>query len=816
MGAPPHAHPRARLAHAFRLLALPPLLPVRLPRLLPVLLCILAALLFVAPARAADAPLAAPAAAASGELYLEVKVNGRSTGSVMRFVQLPGTTGLRANADDLRTLGLEPGILSGLPQDDLDLDQLRGLTYTYDAAAQSIDLRVTDALRTPFVVETRPTRAPGAGSASPGAVVNYDVYSRFGAGAQTSLLTEARYFNENGVFSSTALMQLQGQRRSALRYDSSWSHADPATLTSIQVGDFISRSVPWSRSIRMGGVEYRKNFDLRPDVLTYPVPQIGGSAVVPSSVALYVNQMQQYAGTVPDGPFVLNQVAGLNGAGQATLVTRDALGREVAASIPLYIDTRLLAPGYDDYAVGAGMVRRSYGVRSFAYAPQPAFTGSLRRGLSERLTLEAHGEASPRLANAGAGALVRVGDIGVVNGAVAASRAGGAIGGGGVQASAGYQYLSPRFAIDAQSTRASSRYADLGSLEGTPVVRANDRVTVNASLPRGQNVSLSYVGLRLGSAPAARIAAVAYGVQLTPRSNLTVNAYRDLDNARASGLMATLSLTLPGRVGASGSVGSQSGGKTRTLALARAGEVAASPGWSIQQGGQNGSSYVQGQAQYVGSTAQYSGALQHGDGRTQGSLGMTGSVVAMNGRVLPARQTGTAFALVSTGLPNVQVLHENRPIGRTDRHGDLLVPDLVPYAVNRLGIDADELPLELQVNQTSLEVVPQRLAGVLAQLKVERYDSATAQVVDGAGQAVPTGATVTFGNGAAPTIAGYDGVVFVPQVQPDNVLTLDWPAQDGAARAGHCVVRFSYDLRTAAPGATLGPLVCQSTKEAAP
>ena len=809
MGAPPHAHPRARLAHAFT--------PVYL---LPALLCILAAWLPAPLARAADMPLAAPAAAASGELYLEVKLNGRSTGSVMRFVQLPGTTGLRAHADDLRTLGLLPGAAAG--QDDLDLDRLPGLAYTYDAAAQSIDLRVGDAMRTPFVVETRPTRAIGAGSASPGAVVNYDLYTRFGAGAQTSLLTEARYFNEHGVFSSTALAQLQGPRRSLLRYDTSWSHADPATLKSLQVGDFISRSVPWSRSIRMGGVEWRKNFDLRPDVLTYPVPQIGGSAVVPSSVALYVNQMQQYAGTVPDGPFVLNQVAGLNGAGQATLVTRDALGREVATSIPLYIDTRLLAPGYDDYAFGVGMVRRDYGLRSLSYAPQPAVTGSLRRGLSGRITLEAHGEASPRLANGGVGALIRLGDVGVVNGAVAASRAGGAIDGSGVQASVGYQYLSPRYSIDAQSTRASGKYADLGSLEGTLVTRANDRVTVNASLPRGQNLSLSYVGLRLGSAPTARIAALAYGVQLTPRSNLTVNAYSDLDHRNARGLMATLSLTLPGRVGASATVGSQSGGTSRTLALARAGEVAASPGWSLQQGAQNGSSYLQGQAQYVGSTAQYSGALQHNDGRTQGSLGMTGSVVAMNGRVLPARQTGTAFALVSTGLPDVRVLHENRPIGRTDRYGDLLVPDLVPYAVNRLGIDADELPLELQVNRTSLEVVPQRLAGVLAQLQVERYDSATAHIVDAAGKPVPTGATVSFGNGAASTIVGYDGVVFVPQVQPENLLTLDWPAQEGAPGAagttgpGHCVVRFTYDIRTAAPGATLGPLVCHFTKDAAP
>lgn len=770
-----------------------------------------------APADLADRPLPAPAAAGTGELYLEVKVNGRGTGLVMRFTQHPGSASLRAGFDDLRSLGIDPLLAGNVRQEEYDLDGMRGLTYVYDAAAQGIDLRIVDALRPPFVVQTRPLRALAPGSATPGAVFNYDLYTRIGPAAQAAALTEVRLFNDSGVFSSTALALVRGQSRSLLRFDTSWSYADPATLTSVQVGDFISRSLPWSRSIRMGGVEWRKNFDLRPDVLTYPVPQIGGSAVVPSSVALYVNQMQQYAGAVPDGPFVLNQVAGLNGAGQATLITRDAVGREVATSIALYIDTRMLAPGFDDMALGAGMVRRSYGVRSFAYAPQPALTGSMRRGLSDFFTLEGHAEASTRLLNGGAGLLARAGEIGVVNAALAGSVAGRA---GGFQATLGYQYLSPRWAIDLQSTRASAAYADLGSLEGTPVARANDRITLHGALSTRQNVTLSYVGLRLGAAPAARIAALAYGLQITPGIGLSVNAYRDLADTRARGVQATLSVALPGRVGATATSGAQGGARARTLALSRAGDVAASPGWSIQQGTQSGASYLQAQVQYVSSTAQYSGAFQHDSASTQGALGMTGSVVAMNGRILPARQTGTAFALVSTGMPDVTVLQENRPIGRTDRHGDLLVPDLVPYTVNRLGIDADELPAEAQVERVTLEVVPQRLAGVVASLKVARYDGVTVKLVDGAGKPVPSGAAVAFGSGDPASIVGYDGIVFVPHAGATNLLTLHWGgdpvAQEGAPGAGGCAARFAYDPATVAAGAMVGPVVCQSPAKGHP
>jgi outer membrane usher protein len=92
---------------------------------------------------------------------------------------------------------------------------------------------------------------------------------------------------------------------------------------------------------------------------------------------------------------------------------------------------------------------------------------------------------------------------------------------------------------------------------------------------------------------------------------------------------------------------------------------------------------------------------------------------------------------------------------------------------------------------------------------VERYDGATVTLVDAAGQPVPSGAVVAFASGVDSSIVGYDGIVFVAHVKPENELTLNWTASTGA---GRCVVRFAYDINTAAPGATIGPLVCQSEK----
>ena len=741
--------------------------------------------------------------AAPVELWLEVSLNGADTGTVARFTR--GPQGLRADADTLRELGLDPAALGFGDEPERDLDAIPGLTYSFDAAAQRIALRLADALRTPLRLEARNPREIGAGSASPGMLLNYDIYAQPGAGSgaesRASALHELRWFDARGAISSTGVVTLHGPGRLYLRHDTSWSWADPVALTSLQVGDLITRSLTWSRSLRLGGIEWRKNFDLRPDLVTYPMAQIAGSAVVPSSVALYVNGMQQFSSTVRDGPFVLDQVAGLNGAGQATVVTRDSLGREVATSVPLYVDTRLLAPGLSDYAVAFGLPRRDYGLRSFGYAARPALTGSLRHGVNDALTVEAHAEAAAGVANAGAGALIRLGHAGVLHGALAASGGGD---GRGLQATLGYQYLSPRFSLDLQSTRASSAYADLGSGEGVPVNRVNDRITANFSPSAGQSLSASLVAYRLSGRDTARIASLAWSMRLGEGVYVGVNAYQDLGQASARGVTASLSFSLPGRIGASAGAGRRAGEPSWNVGLNRSADFAGGFGWNLQSATQAGQRYGQGQLQYLGSGGQLGLLVQDGGAGVTAALNATGALVAMDGAVLPARQVGRAFAMVSAGVADVPVLQENRVIGRTDRHGRLLVPDLVPYAANALAIDASSLPLDMRVRATNVEIAPRLLSGVVAGFALERVRAASVTVHDANGQPLAIGTPVEVNRGAG-TVVGHDGLVFVEQAGDDNRLVL-------RAREGACEVRFRYPAAAdgAAGGgmAIIGPLRC--------
>lgn len=733
--------------------------------------------------------------AAPVELYLEVSVNGEPTGTIARFTQEARV--LRSSVQNLRDLGLDPKLLGVADQEEVTLDTVTGLTYTYDARRQSIDLRVADALRRPLLLQTRSVRQTTPGTVNPGLLLNYDMYVQSGSERHVAATHELRYFNAGGVFSSSGNAMLEGPRRGYIRYDTSWTHSDPAKLETIQLGDFISPSLTWTRSMRMAGIEWRKNFELRPDMVTYPVAALGGSAVVPSNVTLYVNGMQQFSAQVPSGPFLVDQIAGLNGAGQATIVTRDALGRSVSMSLPLYVDTRLLARDLTDYSLEIGALRRDYGMRSFSYAGSPSASATLRHGWSDALTLEAHAETGRTIFNAGFGGLIRLGQAGVVNASLSAS--GGSS--RGLQTSLGYQYISSRFSFDAQSLRASPNYGDLGTAEGAPVSSVNDRISLNLSLPRAQSASVNYVRYQSPQQQPARIAALAYSLSIGYGAYFSISGFIDLQNRQARGMLATLSVTLGGKVTLNTGMGMQNGERNQTVTMSRAPDFEGGLGWGLQKGTIGNQAFDQAQVQYLGKLGQLTASTQNAGGRRSTALDVTGAVVVMDGVVVPARQTGRGFALVTTGTPNVPVLQENRRIGLTDDRGYLLIPDLIPYSTNQIAIDTSQLPANARVRTPSMNVVPQRLAGVLAQMPIERFSAASIIVHLPDNRPLPVGTPVQAEENQTPSVVGYDGIVFVDGLRAQNRLVFG----RGSTR---CAVDFAYQPPAGDDLPVIGPLIC--------
>jgi len=158
-----------------------------------------------------------------------------------------------------------------------------------------------------------------------------------------------------------------------------------------------------------------------------------------------------------------------------------------------------------------------------------------------------------------------------------------------------------------------------------------------------------------------------------------------------------------------------------------------------------------------------------------------------------------SFALVDTGLPGIDVLYENRPVGRSNASGLLLIPNLTAQSSNQIAIDARDVPLDAEVAAVREVAVPLDRSGVLVKFAVARADNAIVVLQTAAGKPVPLGAEALL-NGKDTFQVGYDGQAYLKQLAARNTLQVEWGD-------GRCSVEFEYQA-VAGAQQQIGPLRC--------
>ena len=320
-------------------------------------------------------------------------------------------------------------------------------------------------------------------------------------------------------------------------------------------------------------------------------------------------------------------------------------------------------------------------------------------------------------------------------------------------------------------------------------------------------MALSYIGYRQPAAPAARLGSATYTVNLHSRAVMSLSAFHDFNQSGSNGMYLSLTLMLGDRTQAFASASRQQGQDSYSVGAQHSIDYEGGAGWSVQRGRSGGQAYTQGQAQYLGRYGQLTGLAQDLGGRTQAAAQASGALVLMDGVVTPSRRINDSFALVSTGAPDVDVLHENRKLGKTGSSGHLLVPDLVPYQANRVSIDVENLPVDTRLESTKAVVVPQSRSGVVANFQLERYVAATVILKTPDGQFLPPGAGVLHGESGKRGVVGYDGMTFVEDLQALNRLTV-------RGKGVSCRAQFEYGAEPDRQLPTLGPFVCHPLRGA--
>ena len=750
-------------------------------------------------------PPASLEAVADAQLYLELVVNQMNTGRLVHVQQRAGQLYLQANV--LQEAGIH---LPVTPPEEVGLDSVPGLHSEYDIQAQRLLLDVPPDWLPEQVLGRRSAYPRTDAMSSFGVLFNYDLYlnDTDDAGSYLAAWNEVRLFDSWGTLSNTGQYRRsivaagENQMNNGyLRYDTTWRFSDDERMLTYEAGDLISGALPWTSAIRMGGVQVSRDFGVRPDLVTYPLPQFSGEAAVPSSVDLFINGYKSSSENLQPGPYTLTNVPYINGAGEAVVVTTDALGRQVSTSVPFYVTSSLLQQGLSDFSVSAGSVRRGYGIDDFAYGPGVS-SGSLRYGLTNNLTLESHLEASDSLTLGGVGGNLKLGNFGVLNSAVSQSQFDGR---GGRQVSLGYQYSTPGLSLAYQRLQRFDDYADLTVIDTDYISlsRRSEQVTLALDLDRFGSMGAGYFDVVAADATRTRLLNLSWSKPLWFNSSLYVSANRELGD---SNWAMQAQIVVPFDVRGNFSFGterSSSGVTQQRVNSSRSVPTPGGVGFNLGYATGDSPDYRQADLTWRLQSVQLQAGV-YGTAQQQTRWAdASGSLVWMDGQTFAANRIDDAFVVVSTsGFPDVGVRYENQWIGNTDKNGHLLVPWSSAYYRGKYEIDPLNLAASILSPNVEQRVAVRRGSGYLLEFQLSRVAAASVHLVDARQQDLALGSAVLNEQNGARSVVGWDGLVYLENLAEQNSLQVIMP--DGQ----QCKAQFGLPPETDQVP-LVDPVVCQ-------
>ncbi|XUA20758.1 fimbria/pilus outer membrane usher protein [Citrobacter sp. OP27] len=719
---------------------------------------------------------------------------------------------------DLQRAGLPK---DKLPAGDVDLSALREVKTEYDGNGQRLLLTVPS----DWFAAKEATFQGGIKRAVPldgtGALLNYDVYTsqtQHGA-SQAAIWHELRFFSGKNSLSSTGYVRqnISGDSQLAdgyMRYDTTLSYTDDDNALEWDLGDTISDALSWSNSVRVGGVRIGRDFSLRPDLITWPLPTFTGDAAVPTSVDLFIDGYRAGSTQLQPGPFTLTNLPYINGAGNAVLVTTDALGRQVSTTLPFYVASEMLKPGLSDGAATFGALRRNYGIENFDYGPAVG-SGTYRYGVNDYLTLEGHAEGAESLALGGAGALVKIGQFGIVNGSYTHSQMEGE---GGQQLNWGYQYSTGAFSFITQHTHRDKTFGNL-ALYDTPrlyddehnpiasLSQRSDQYSLSLNMGNYGNIGAAWIGVQSFDSQKTELLNLSWSRNLWGSSSIYLAASRDQQRGDWT-LAMSLQIPLGDRDSAAVSTeNTPDYGNTQRVSYNHTMPSDGGFSWNLAWAQQSQSSnYQQATLGWRNNNIELQGGgYGEEDEMTWWGEAM-GSLVLMDGQLFAANKINDAFVVISTdGQPSVPVNYEHQPVGETNDKGYLLISGVSAWYPANYSINALNLPADTQLKQTERRIALRRNSGYLLEFPMEEERVASVILHDEAGKPLPV-ASVVSRAGKADAPVGYDGIAWLENLNDNNPLTVTTP--DGK----RCAVNFVTQPNPDHKLLTYGPLICRETK----
>lgn len=753
-----------------------------------------------------------PAATPSQDriIPLEATLNGARAGA-WPFVERQGALYVGRDAiEEWRLLlpaGTEPIRVRG--NEFFPLGAIAGFNARVNYTTLTVDLTFApEAFSGTRLTLERELQKPEPSPVLPSAFLNYDLnfqHSTRRHGRDSSdlgALLELGASNAWGVFTTTHVGRnithsAEGVPAEWLRLESTFTRNFPQHNLSLRLGDSVTRPGLWGRSVYYGGLQIGTNYGLTPGFLTQPLPLLSGVSAAPSTVELYVNDVLRKVAEVPSGPFVIDNNVGLTGSGEARLVVRDVLGREVVIVQPFFTSAQLLAPGLDDWSLELGAVRENLGIANGDYGHRFA-SGTWRRGITDWLTLEGRAEASRHHRTAGIGAVYALGGDYLTRTALAASRNDRM--GDGQFALLGIERQWVRSTLTAQLQAASRGYRELGMSDGQLPVR--HQLAANYSHQFGAH-ALGFGVARIArhDGDAINTVSLNYGLSLANAGTISAHFSRVLGGSSSFGV--TYQVPLDNQRYASATFGGHGGRHDLYATAAQYQNDTNDMGWRVLGGRFGDDAHAEAGVDHAGRYGRVYGDVSASRSQQSLRVGGSGGMAVAARKVFFSKRLDESFAVAELkGYPGVGVGLGSTVTATTDESGIAFIPYLGAYQANQVRLDPRDLPISAQLDSIEKIVVPAWRSAVKVEFPVRSGQSALVKIHDEKGEPIPPGSTVHLQGDKEEFFVGRRGEAFLTGLQPTNRLQV-------RARGGSCGLTLELP-KTDEEVLRLGPVTCRS------
>jgi len=536
-------------------------------------------------------------------------------------------------------------------------------------------------------------------------------------------------FNEIGIRHGTWLFLTDSNfsksdsEEDFVRLTTNLTHDRRQKLQRLIIGDFLAPVRNFSPSLNMAGIRFYKAYDIAPDLITHPLLNFSGSAVLPSELEVYLDGRPYYSKKLHPGDFDLINAFPREGRGLMEVIIRDPFGREERLEIPFYLTTALLRRGYHDYSYAMGFLREQFGIESNEYGDF-VLSGFQFYGINDYMTTGLNAAMSRGRYNLGPAGSLKLWNAGILSLAMAVSE--NDAGELGYAEFVEYNYETQRFNMNGNLSAFSRDYA--------PIIRTASQTApqFHSSIGFGYDVqtlgtfALRYEIIKNYEEGSLRAITARYSRILYHRLRMIAQARIIKGEDDTKEFLISLVYSPARRTTVSMSYSQEEDTNVETVQVDNAVPIGEGYGgrasYTRTHSETDSTNALDGFLQYNARYGTYMGRYQAIGSNSIYQVSAAGGIAYVARSLSFGRPVTDSFALVEVGdLEDVRVYVNNNEIGRTNSKGRLFVPDMASYYNNQVSIDDHDIPMDYTFLDVRQLVSPPGRSGSYIPFEVSKY-----------------------------------------------------------------------------------------------